>query len=200
MHPVGVGERDRPGNGKLAAPRVAPDRSPERYRRKLQAPAAAPDRNTGTEGGTGEFDLSRNGGRPIINVERRAGDHYAIEIRQGGAERKGLPVGDVQGCAANIRSMQAKGSDAERKVRLEAEIPASGLPSGRRPLGNQYVRHQIPIDCGQYILSGFVSMCGHSAKLPAPGETDTTLPDDRSAAHAVPGSSHPCARFPQREQ
>ena len=200
MRPTGVGDRDRPSDGKLAAPRVAPDRSPERYRRKLQTPAAAPDRNTGTEGGTGEFDLSRNGGHPIIDVERRAGDHYAIEVREGRAERKGLPVGDVQGRAANVRPMQAKGSGAERKVRRGGRNPASGLPGGRRPLGNQYVRHQIPDNCGQYIHSGFVSMCDHSAKLPAPGETDTTLPDDRSPARAVPGSSHPCARFPQREQ
>src|SRR5678815_2188468 len=43
MGPADVRHGNRPSDRQFASPRVAPDRSPERYRCKLQTPAAAPD-------------------------------------------------------------------------------------------------------------------------------------------------------------
>ena len=160
MASTGLGDGDRPGDREFASARVTPDRSPERHCRNLQTPAAAPDRNTGGEGGAREIDLSRDGGRPIIDVERRAGKHHAIEVRERGAERKGLAVGDVQGSAANVRAMQVKGGGEERNVRWDAEIRTLGLPRGRRPLGNQYVRHQTPDDSRSIYFPAVFSLNG----------------------------------------
>ena len=55
--PAGFRHGNRPSDRQLASPRVAPDRSPERHRCKLQTPAAAPDRHAGGKGGTSEIDL-----------------------------------------------------------------------------------------------------------------------------------------------
>ena len=68
MGPAGFRHGNRPSDRQLAAPRVAPDRSPERHHGKLQTPAAAPDRNAGDKGGTSEIDLPPDAGIRIIDA------------------------------------------------------------------------------------------------------------------------------------
>jgi hypothetical protein len=70
MGSAGFPHDDRPGDRELASARVAPDRSAERHRGKLQAPAAPPDGHAGGKGGPGEIDLPGNGRGRVIDMER----------------------------------------------------------------------------------------------------------------------------------
>ena len=132
--PAGFRHGNRPSDRQLAAPRVAPDRSPERHHRKLQTPAAAPDRHAGGKGGTSEIDLPRDAGIRVIDMERRAGEHHAVEVRKRDAKRQGLAIGDVERRAADARAVQLNRRGEQRKVGREAKPARSacqtaGVPS-----------------------------------------------------------------------
>src|SRR5271169_149124 len=116
MGPSGFRHGNRPDNWELASPRVAPNRPSERHGRELQPPAAAPDRNAGGKGGTGEINLPGDEGRPIIDMKRRAGEHHTVEVRERGAKRQGLAIGDIEESTADVPVMQLDGRGEERKV------------------------------------------------------------------------------------
>src|SRR5437588_1374149 len=62
MGPAGFRHGNRASDRQLAAPRVAPDRSPEAHHGQLQTPAAAPDRHADGKGGACKIDLPRHAG------------------------------------------------------------------------------------------------------------------------------------------
>lgn len=70
--------------------------------------------------------------------------------------------------------MQVKGGDEERNVRWDAEIRMLGLARGRRPLGNQYVRHQS-IDPMKAIVIRLI----FKGNMTARGQLSRVLPRSR---------------------
>jgi len=95
-------------------------------------------------------------------VERRAGKHRAIEVRERGTERKGLAVGDVQDGAADVRAMQVKRGGEERTFdgmpkSARSACHAAGVPSaismfGIRPpmIPAQYISQRSSRSTGGY--------------------------------------------------
>ena len=68
--------------------------------------------------------------------------------------------------------MQVKGGGEERMVRWDAEIRTLGLPRGRRPLGYQYVWHQIPDDSRSIYFPAVFSLNG---RLPRDSTGDAAV-------------------------